>query len=241
MSSANFVVRAAGTPVPHLFDTFAPDPQRTLIQQGAVTLLSALKRPTGYLAEVMAIGGIVRSHTDGVDIEWLMKTFNRTPAIGVATGTRTFGAAAIGGKHAVMSSCELLLYFATQHSRDYQRGRQESDALSRIDNTADPGLHVAMEHALELMIGAYPTTLTSTVKQIAIQREEELATLPEITIWLQTYHVTLQSRVGGREWRTPAQLLESIGWRVTTNPDEPVRPAAATVSTSLDADTDLTE
>lgn len=241
MSQATFIVRAASASTPHLFDTLAPDPQRTLIQNGAVTLLSALKRPTGYLAEVMPVGGVVRSYTDGVDIEWLMKTFNRSPAIGVATGTRTFGPAAIGGRHAVMSECELLLYFANQHSRDFQNGRQQSDSVARANNTADPGLHVMMEHSLELMIGQYPTTLTGTVKQIKIQREEELATLPEITIWLQTYHVTLQSKVGGREWRTPAQLLESIGWRVTTNPTEPMRPAAATVSTTLDADTDLTE
>lgn len=229
----------AVTVVPsHRFDSGASTPQRTLIQQGAVTLLSALKRPTGYLAEVMAIGGIVRSYTDAVDIEWLMKTFNRTPAIGVATGDRPFQVLGIGGRQA-LSECELLLYIATQHSRDMQRGRMESDSVGLANLNADPGLHVIMEHAIELMLGQYPTTLTGTVKQIKIVRESELATLPEITIWLQTYHVTLQSYSGGREWRTPAQLLQSIGWRVTTNPAEPMRPAAATVSTTLDEDTDL--
>lgn len=224
----------------HSFDTGAPKPQRTLIQQGAVTLLSALKRPNGYLADVIPIGGIVRSYTDAVDIEILMKTFNRTPAIGVATGTRDYQVLAIGGRQAI-SECELLLYFATQHSRDPQVGRMESDKVALSNLKADPGLHVMMEHALELMLGQYPASMTSTIKQIKPTREEELATLPEITIWLQTYRVTLQSYSGGKEWRTPAQLLESIGWRITTNPTEALRPAPATTSTSLDADSDLTE
>lgn len=231
------------TTTSHQFDTGAAKPQRTLVQQGAVSLLALLKRPKGYLADVMPIGGIVRSYTDAVDIEILMKTFNRTPAIGVATGTRDFQVLAIGGRQAI-SECELLLYFATQHSRDMQRGRQESDSVGLANLKADPGLHVMMEHALELLLGQYPAVMTamnSTIKQIKPVREEELATLPEITIWLQTYRVTLQSYSGGKEWRTPAQLLESIGWRVTTDPTEANRPAAATASTTIDADTDLTE
>lgn len=231
---------APSAPTPHVFNTNIFQPQRTIIQQGAVALLSALKRPTGYLADVVPYGGVVRSYTDGIDIEALMKTFNRTPSIGVATATRDFQVLAIGGRQAI-SECELLLYFATQHSRDMQKGRMESDSVGLANANADPGLHVIMEHALELILGQYPTTLTGTIKQIKPVREEELATLPEITIWLQTYRITLQSYGGGsKEWRTPAQLLQSIGWRVTTNPDEPNRPAAATVSTSLDEDSDLT-
>jgi hypothetical protein len=237
VSSATFIVRAPG-PVTHVFDTGAAKPQRTLLQQGAVAILAPLKRPVGYLQDVIPFGACVRSYTDAVGTEMLVKAFNRTPAIAIATGTRAGYDRAIGSRM-TYSTCELLVYIATQHSRDPQRGRQEIDNVAQVIPQADPGLHVMMEHAAELLIGAFPATST-TIKQIWPEREEELATTPEITIWLQTYGCKLQSAAGGKEWRTAAQLLESIGWRTTTNPSEPNRPAPAETSTTIDVDTDLT-
>lgn len=235
--SVNFIVRAPG-PVVHVFDSGAPKPARTLLQQGAVAILAPLKRPTGYLADVVPFGATVRSYTDELGAELLIKALNRTPAIAVATGTRSNYDRAVGARMAV-STCELLVYFATQHSRDLQRGRQEIDSAALSDSSADPGLHVMMEHATELLLGAFPAT-TTTIKQIWSDREEELMTTPAITVWLQTYYVKIQSYAGGKEWRTAEQLLESIHWRTSTNPAEPNRPAAAETSTTIDADTDLT-
>jgi len=225
--------------VSHIFDTGLMLPQRTILRRGAVALLSALKRSNGgYLADVIGFGGIVRSYTDDDGISQLMRQFGRTPCIGVQCATREYQTAALGGKQA-MSELELLLYFATQHSRDLLSGRQESDVRVEFgDNSADPGLDVMMEHAVELMHGAYPTMLTGTVKQIQIRREQELATDEKMTIWLQTYRVVLQSYTGGREWRTPEQLLESIGWRTTTDPAEVLPPDPQEAPTSVDVNTD---
>lgn len=222
----------------HSFDTGLSQPQRTVLRRGVLEVLAPLKRPNGYLADVLAFGGVVRSYTDEPDIELLMKAMGRTPSIAVQLATRDFQQLGIGGKQA-MSEVQLLLYFASQHSRDLMDGRHEADVVALANDHADPGLDIMMEHALELMHGTYPTLLSLTIKQIRIKREEELATLPTMTIWLQTYGVTLQSYTGSKEYRTADQLLTSIGWRTTTDPNEANRPAPATASTTIDADTDI--
>lgn len=224
----------------HVFDNDLATPQRTLLETGAVTILSDLARANGgYLADVIAFPGIVRAYTDEDGIQNLLKEFSRTPMIGVATATREFQTTALGGRQAI-SECELLLYIATQHSRSALSGRQHADVVALADDTADPGLHVVMQHALELMHGAYPQALIGTIKQIAIKREQELVTAEKITIWLQTYRVTLHSYTGGKEWKTAAQLLTEIGWRTTTDPTEVLPPDAQITPTSVDVDTDPT-
>lgn len=221
----------------HVFDTQLLVPQRTLVRRAAVTILSPLKRPTGYLAAVKSFGGIARTYTDEVGIEQLVKAMGQTPSIAVATGQRNYETLAIGGKQA-SSDMQLLLYFATQHSRDGLSGRHEADSVAEADDTADPGLDVAMEHALELMHGQYLTATVGTVKQLQIVSEQELATLERITIWVQTYKLKLFSHTGSREFRTAEQLINSIHWRVTTDANEPNRPDPAVASSTVDVDTD---
>jgi len=224
----------------HIFDTLAPKPARTLIQQGVVSLLSPLLRSNGgYLRTVAPFGAVVRSYTDDVGVSMLQDVLKVTPGIAVATGTRSFQSGGIGGRSA-LGPCELLLYFATSHARNQQLGRQESDAVALANDQADPGLHVIMEHAMELVLGQYPSNVTMTVKQIRIETEQELATLEHMTIWMQTYSVTTLSGSGSREFRNVPQLLESIGWRITTEADTEAFPPATPVSpTSIDADTDI--
>jgi hypothetical protein len=234
----------------HAFDTGLTLPQRTVVRRGAVEVLSPLKRSNGgYLADVKSFGGVVRTYTDEPDIELLQKALGNTPSIGVALATRQFRNASIMSGRTLgsdrsrtqpqaISELQLLLYFADQHGRDGLTGRHESDSVAAVDDTADPGLDVMMEHAIELMHGTYPTTVVGTVKQIEIEREEELATLPHVTIWLQTYKLTLHSYTGGREFRTAEQLIDSLHWRVTTDLNEPNRPAPAVASSTVDADSD---
>lgn len=219
----------------HIFATGLSQPQRTIIRSAAVDLLSQLKRPTGYLADVIAWGGIVRSYTDQPDIQMIMKQVQRTPAIVVQLGTRRFETLSTTRRE-FKSDVQLLVYFVNQNLRDLGLGRHELDETARRDDHADPGLDVMMEHALELLCGAFPAT-TPTIKQIIPRSEEELVTWPEMTIWLQTYDiVTTQLTLSPhKEFRTPAQLLTSIGLRVATEP-EPLRPAAATSPTTIDTD-----
>ncbi len=222
----------------HVFDTQAALPQRTIVRRGAVALLGKLKRANGgYLQDVRPFGGIVRSYTDEPDIEIMQKALGAAPAIGVALASRTFHTLAIGRRQA-LSELQLLLYFLNQHSRDGLSGRHEADSVALADDHADPGLDLIMEHAIELMHGSYPSLLTGTVKQIQIKSEQELATSGALTLWMQTYDLTLQSYTGGREWRTAEQLITSLHWRTTTDPNEPNRPASAVAPTTIDADSD---
>lgn len=232
----------------HQFDSGLVLPQRTIIRRAAVQLLSGLKRSSGgYLADVRSFGGIVRTYTDETDIEALVKAMGGTPSIAVALATRDFHPVGIGNNNSgnrlgaagqSLSRLQLLLYFAAQHGRDALTGRHEADSVAAVDDKADPGLDVIMEHALELMNGQYVTATVGTIKQLQIASEQELVTMPQVTIWLQTYHLTLQSYAGSKEFRTAEQLITSLHWRVTNDLNEDNRPAPAVSSTTVDADSD---
>lgn len=234
----------------HEFDTGLTLPQRTIVRNAAVTILSPLKRVNGgYLHDVKGFGGVVRSYTNDPDIEHLQKVLGPTPAIGVALAARKFQNAAIHTGRTInepraktqpqaLSELLLQLYFANQHGRDSLTGRHEMDSVSLVDDLADPGLDVMMEHALELMHGTYPTATVGTVKQLMIDTEEELATLPHITIWVQTYRLSLHSYTGSREYRTADQLKDQLRARITNDITEANRPLPPTSSTSLDVNYD---
>lgn len=227
----------------HTFDTALAQDQRSLIQAAVVALLAPLKRSAGgYLLDVKPIGIVVRTYSDDPGVAQFFASMSRAPAIAVATGTRPFTSGGVGGKQAI-GELEVLVYFASHHSRDMQ-SRMAQDVVAQASNTADPGLGTMMEHALELLHGRYPVPEADgkmTIHQLQIRREEELATIENVTLWMQTYSVqTFHRGRGNQQFRTPQQLLESIGWRVSTNPDEAVPPDAATDSTSLDHDNDLT-
>jgi hypothetical protein len=236
--------------VSHEFDTGLTLPQRTIIRRAALQILSPLKRVNGgYLANVKAFGGVVRTYTDEPDIELLQKALGSTPAIGIALATRQFRNAAVQSGRKLgdprsraqpqaLSELQMRLYFANQHGRDGLTGRHELDSVAVVDDLADPGLDVMMEHALELMHGSYPTATVGTIKQIEIETEEELATLPEVTIWMQTYKITLHSYTGSKEFRTAEQLIDSLHWRVTTDLNEPNRPDPAVAPSTVDVDSD---
>lgn len=214
-------------------------PQRTLVQQGVVDTLTPLKISAGgYLLDVVKTGAVVRSYTDEAGIAGLAAEMNRCPCIAVATGSCSYETTGIGGKEA-RGDLQIPVYFASQHGRGMQVGRMEADVVALADVTADPGIHVMMQHAIELLLGSYPNTTTAKIKQLKIRDEHELVTLAEITIWMQTWTTQIFAHESGTQFRTAPQLLESIHWRVTTKADEDNRPAAATSSTSIDADTTI--
>lgn len=220
---------------PRPFDTGLAKPQRTLITEGAVSLLSGLLRPAGYLGMVTPWGAVVRSYTDEVGVAQLVNALSlRTPAIAVATGDGASDRQGIGGFQA-KKMIDLLVYFATSNKRDGYLGRLAADGASAADDHADPGLHTIMEHAVELLIGQR-CGASSTIKQIIPDREEELFTGDVLTIWLQTYRIEVRTNIS--EFRTVTQLIDSMRWRLATNPAEVNRPAAAIDSVTLDLNND---
>lgn len=220
----------------HAFDTGAAAPQRTRIQRGAITLLSGLKKSNGgYLLEVLPFGGVVRSYSDEEGAAQIVELLAKAPSIAVGLGDRSNVMAGMGGYQA-RGELDLLIYFSSNNMRDVQIGRQEIDVVGTASPTADPGLHVMMEHAVELLIGQRCGGAGTDVKQIRCETEQELITTGPVTVWLQTYKVTVMTQIS--EFRTVSQLLESIRFRGSLIPGEVHLPAAKTDPSTIDVNVD---
>lgn len=175
--------------VTHSFDTGGPLAQRTALRRGAVTLLTQLARPTGYLQAVISWGGTVESKGDHPGLDELYKALNgRSPAIAVSLADRSPTGPAIGG-FASKSEIEIDVFFFSNHNRDLL-SRLEIDPVGVSSDVADPGLDIAMEHVEELLVGKYPSVMKS-IKQLRFVSEEPITSIPECTIWLQRYAVTV--------------------------------------------------
>lgn len=220
----------------HKFDTGKTVPQRTRIQQGAVQLLSGLKKSNGgYLVEVMAFPFTLKPTTSNDDAAQFVTALSRAPSIAVAVGDRDSEVRGIGGFQE-WGDIELLVYFSSNNARNMQVGRMEIDAAGLADLTADPGLHVVMEHAKELLIGQRAGAPGSDIKQIRPVKEEEIWTAQPITIWLQTYKITVLTQIS--EFRTVTQLLESIRFRAALAASEVHLPAAKADHATVDVRVD---
>lgn len=212
----------------HSFDTGRPRAQRTLIRDRAVTLLSGLLRANGgYLQAVAPFGGVVRSYQDPPEIiDELWNTLNgRAPAIAIALGDWAGGAAGMGGFN-LKGDLELLVYFFTNHARDLELGRHSIDAVALASDTADPGLDVMMEHASELLIGQYGD-VSPTIKQLRLNREEEIRTELGFALWVQRYAITVTRTINPH--RGVTQLLEEFRSMVRTTDLEMEPPAPPVV------------
>lgn len=224
----------------HAFDTKLALPQRTIVRRGAIALLSGLLRANGgYLAAVVPFGAVVRSHTDidglanGLDA--LEKTIGgQLPAVAIALGERASEPAGIG-THKHQSELELLAYIVSDHKRDLVDGRLELDVVASASDLADPGLDVMMEHVEELLVGQRCGAST-TVKHIRPDREDELLTRPELTIWVQTYKLTLTRSLN--QFRGVTQLLDEVRTRVALEHDEVKQPLVATNPSTVDSHRD---
>lgn len=200
----------------HAFDTSLASAQRTLIRNGAVTLLSGLLRPAGYLAAVIPWGGIVRGYTDedGIGILWEALA-GRAPAIAIALGDAVISHSTIGGFN-FTAQLELVAYHYSSNPRDMESGRLSIDVAGLANSAADPGLDVMLEHASELLIGQR-CGASATIKQIVPTREEELFTEHGLTLWAQRYSVTIARKINA--YRSISQLVEEFRSVVhTTDP-----------------------
>lgn len=222
----------------HQFDTGQSAPQRTRLEQGVVSLLAGLKRSAGgYLVEVMAFPFTMETVGDEDDVRQFVTTLSRAPSIAVHVGERVDEPGGIGG-FSFRGEFDLHVYLSSNNMRSSQVGRMEIDSAGLASNQADPGLHVAMEHVRELVIGRYATTpVGADIKQARPFRERAIVTYQQITIWEQLYKVRVMTQLD--EFRTVTQLLESIHFRATRNLADHPPPAAALDKTSIDHNVDV--
>lgn len=237
MPSASFHLPS---PSGHVFDTALAKPIRTIVMEGAIAALTPLlKTEGGYLHAVLPYGGVVRSWTDVDGCELLYKTLEgQAPAIAVALGGRDDKPAGVGG-YGMLGELEVLIYHVSDHARDLVSGRQIIDDVGVSSVNEDPGLHIIMEHARELLVGqrfGVAGVPNAQIKQVRPEREDELLTRENLTVWLQTYRLTISQSV--KQYRDATQLLDSIRVRTTQEDGEATLPSAATKPTTIDAYTD---
>lgn len=220
----------------HAFDTGQTKPQRTRIQQGAVALLSGLKKSNGgYLAEVMPFGFILHRDSHPDDVAQFVNALSRAPSIAVALGDRDSNTAGVGG-YAERGEISMHVYFSSTNARGQQVGRQEIDTAGLASTAADPGLHVILDHAKELLIGQRAGAPGADIKQVRPSVERQLINDQAITIWEQIYKITVNVIIS--EFRTVHQLLESIRFRTAINPLEVPLPATKIYPTTVDINVD---
>lgn len=210
------------------FDTGLALAQRTVLRRGAIALLAELARPVGYLQAVIGWGGTIRSHQDIDGIDQLHAALSgRAPGIAVSLLDAETTDRTIGG-FASKAQIEMSVYFYSNHSRGDVEGRLEPDNVALVDDTADPGLEIAMEHAKELLIGQYPGSHKS-IKQIALQREEHLVTT-EFTIFVQRY-VVLVDQIINRDRKVTQRVTEFMTTvRHATDEEPPILQALTVLS-----------
>lgn len=221
----------------HQFDTGQPAPQRTRLEQGVVSLLSGLKKANGgYLVEVIPYAFTMETAADEESVAQFVMTLSRAPSIAVHVGDRVDEPGGIGG-YSFRGEFDLHVYLSSNNMRNQQIGRMQIDSAGLADDTADPGLHVVMEHVRELVIGQYATTpRAADIKQARPFRERAIITAQQITIWEQLYKVKVMTQLD--EFRTVQQLLTSIRFRAAQNPAEVHLPAAKTDPRTIDVNED---
>ena len=221
----------------HQFDTGQSAPQRTRLEQGVVSLLSGLKKSNGgYLVEVMAFPFTLDTVGDEDDVRQFVMALSRAPSIAVHVGERMDEPGGIGG-YSFRGEFDLHVYFSSNNMRSSQVGRLEIDTAGLANDQADPGLHIILEHARELVIGKYATTpVGADIKQARPFRERAIVTFQQITIWEQLYKVKVMTQID--EFRTVAQLLTSLRARIAQNPAEVHLPGSKTDPRTIDVNVD---
>lgn len=193
--------KLAGTPYPstlnpHTFDSKTGRPQRALVIDAMIDLLSPLDRQNGgYLEAIEGITTIARGPGDDKAcaeiMEWLT---GRAPSIVIATGDMDFETA--GDVDRWRAPLRVHVYFFVFHRRDLFEGPGMADVVQLADGQADPGVFVAMEHARMLLAAKVPgVAAASELKPLT---ERRIETDGDFEIWEQIYMVHLSQIINSK-------------------------------------------
>lgn len=226
----------------HSFDTGLAAPLRTLLRNGAITLLAPLlKTAGGYLAAVVPWGGIIRGYTDEDGIALIDQVMlGRVPSVAIALGDESLAPSG-GTNFTYKGALEMDAYFYARNLRSITEGRTSIDAVGAADDTADPGLDVMMDHVRELLVGARAGSVPA-IKQIRPRSADELRTEDSFTLWVQRYEVTLDVQINRNrgisqlihEFRTNVRAADGVAITLAASPTGATELAnVATYTTTL--------
>lgn len=179
----------------YLFDTGLGKPQRLIVLDAVVELLSRLHRLNGgYLEAIETSSSLVDERRDDNDmIDILDQLGGRVPGVLVSCGDREFDPA--GATSQWQGPVEVHVYFMTNSMRD-RMTRVGGDVEALATPTADPGVFVMMEHALQLLAGQKPGgNAAQSIKELRPTREHRVGTDGDHELWRQVYSVQLVNSV----------------------------------------------
>ncbi|MGE0547613.1 MAG: hypothetical protein AB7R00_11175 [Kofleriaceae bacterium] len=215
------------------YDTGLTIASRTLVRNAIATLLAPLlKSNGGFLRSIVKLPAPLETYEGEGDVQQIYQSLlGQSPAIAVALGDRPFSPAGVGGFR-YTTDLEVHVYFIGNSNRSLL-ARVEGDVVSSTDDTADPGVDVAMQCAAQLLIGQKIETLAdnASVKHLVPQREQALVTNNQHTIWKQLYTVGVTETIN----QDRGIIAKLLGIDTTLHPSsEPVEsPARIDFSTEV--------
>jgi len=214
----------------HAFDTGLAASQRKTIRDALVTRLGALKKVEGlYLAAVKPSALVFDGTQESLD-QLREEVKGQTPAILVACGRKTFGAAgATTARDRHAATLEVHVYVCSDNVRGYV-ARVAGDVVSEADDEADPGTDTMLEHVEELVNGYRISDASETIHGLIPVDEDEVYHGQDFAIWHVRYTVLVERTTLRNKGIT--ELVESI---LTTQDLEDVAAADQVVAlTELD-------
>lgn len=226
------------------FDSGLVQANRTIVRNRVAELLAPLlKSNGGFLKAVSRIDAPLEAYDEDGMSQMFATLLGRAPAILVACGDRELKPAGISSGFKNMSFLDVHVYFVNNNARSLL-ARAEADVVSAGDanavppiagdDTADPGIDVAMQCAEELLIGQKLDTETegAVIKHLELKRERVLRVSNRLALWTQNYLVGVTRSINQRRGITQRLL----GFNTTIRPDGETAesPATTTFTTELE-------
>lgn len=223
------------------FDTGLVLANRTVVRNRVAELLSPLLRKNGgFLRAIDKLDAPLEAYDDDGLQELFSLLLGRAPSIVIACGDRDVQPA--GAAFRAMSFLEVHVYFVNNTPRSLI-ARAEGDVVSAgspshtppiaADDTADPGIDVAMQCAEELLIGQRLDTATegSVIKHLQLKRERPLRASKRAALWSQIYLVGVTRTINATRGLTKKMLGINTTIREADQPAE--SPSSTTETTEL--------
>lgn len=212
------------------FDTGLSRPQRTLLRAAIATRLAPLLVANGgYLRLIRSLPRPL-SGRDPEELDWFRKAFQgQTPCAAIALGAKKHHPAGLEATE-VRGELEVVVYIASANQRGFIDGRLETDVVAAAGPTNDPGIDAMLEHVEELLLGQSfvlgTAPNTSTTSELKFEREEELWTDGDLTVWGE--HATLLLERPINPDRLIAQLCTDVQTTTSIEGADPANPIVTT-------------
>lgn len=182
---------------PLQFDHGLGKPLRAIVQDGCLDLLMRLHRYSGgYINEIVPFPTTIAGRHDDQGIALVHDLTLAAPAILIAVGDRPFQPAG-ADPFSWSSDLSVHVYFYVNSIRS-RIERQRGDVVSAADATADPGVYVMMEHAMQLLCGKVPGGTKSMIKELRPTNERQLFSDGGVDVWEQAFTVRLSGTINGK-------------------------------------------